>query len=174
MEYDPEVGKVALLCLVIAAGAGIGVAAQRTDAFSASREHPAIAYAANEGNNPVRRLNEALAAGPAYLSCHGDSGRGYLRSLLDALQVGVESQVLVFSETSNQATHINPSHPRAIYFNDAVAVGWVPGTELLEVATHDPQQGVVFYTLKQQASAAPQLARETSCLLCHLTWDTLA
>ena len=147
--------------------------AQRRDAFSASREHPAIAYAAREGNNPVRRLNDALAAGQAHLEFE-DEARGYLRSVLQALAIGVDSQVLVFSETSKQAKHINPTHPRAIYFNDTVAVGWVPGTEVLELATHDAEQGVSFYTLDQTRSAKPQLTRQIGCLLCHLTWDTLA
>ena len=81
---------------------------------------------------------------------------------------------MVFSETSKQAKHINPSHPRALYFNDTVAVGWVPGTEVLELATHDAEQGVSFYTLDQTPSAKPQLTRQIGCLLCHLTWDTLA
>jgi hypothetical protein len=167
---------VLALALTVAAGAGVGVglSAQRRDAFSASREHPAIAYGAREGDTAVRRLNEALAAGRAHLGFDNDKGRGYLLSLLDALHVRVESQVLVYSETSNQATHISPVHPRAIYFNDRVAVGWVPGTEILELAAPDAEQGVSFYTLAQKAAAAPQLTRRTDCLLCHLTWDTLA
>jgi hypothetical protein len=161
------------VAIVVAAGTMAGLAAQRPDAFSASREHPAIAYASREGNNAVRRLNDALAAGRMRLTFE-DVNRGYLRSALDALHIPVESQVLVFSETSKQAKHVSPSHPRAIYFNDAVAVGWVPGTELLEFATHDPEQGVVFYTLPQKPSASPRLTREIDCLLCHLTWDTRA
>ncbi|HMF98639.1 MAG TPA: hypothetical protein VKE96_30270 [Vicinamibacterales bacterium] len=160
--------------LVVATGAVTGLFAQRRDAFSASREHPAIAYGAREGSNPVRRLNDALVAGEARLEFDGDKGRGYLTAVLDALRVGAESQVLVFSETSNQATRINPAHPRAIYFNDRVAVGWVPGTEILELATQDAEQGVVFYTLAQKADAAPRFTHRTDCLLCHLTWDTLA
>src|SRR5262249_16779737 len=104
----------------------------------------------------------------------GDTGRGYLRAVLDALRIGAESQLLVFSETSNQATRINPAHPRAIYFNDRVAAGWVPGTEILELAAPDAEQRVVVYALPQKADAAPRFTRRTDCLLCHLTWDTLA
>jgi len=177
VKYHRTVGRTSVTgaaALVVGLGAVTGLTAQRRDAFSASREHPAIAYAAHEGANPVRRLSDALAAGQARLDFDRDASRGYLPALLDALHIGVESQVLVFSETSNQARHINPSHPRAIYFNDTVAVGWVPGTDLLEIAAHDAQQGVVFYTLSQQATAKPQPRRDVSCLLCHLTWDTLA
>jgi len=159
---------------VVAVGAAAGLAAQRRDAFSASREHPAIAYAAREGDNRVRRLSDALGSGSARLAYEEAHGRGYLRSLLDALHVPPASQVLVFSETSRQARRISPSHPRALYFSDSVAVGWVPGAEVLEIAAHDPRQGVVFYTLPQQAGAAPRLTRDVGCLLCHLTWDTLA
>jgi len=159
--------------VVVACGAAIGVGAQRPDAFSASREHPAIAYAEREGDNPVRRLSDALAGGRAHLEFEDDA-HGYLRSVLKAFDIGANSQVLVFSETSKQAKHINPSHPRAIYFNDTVAVGWVPGTEVLELATHDAEQGVSFYTLDQARAAKPQLTRQIGCLLCHLSWDTLA
>jgi hypothetical protein len=160
--------------VVVSIGAAIGLSAQRRDAFSASREHPAIGYAARDGDNPVRRLNEALAAGRETLAFEPDAGRGYLKSALQALKIGVQSQVLVFSETSQQAKHISPGRPRAIYFNDRVAVGWVPGPEQLEVAAHDAEQGVVFYTLSQKASGAPRFERQIGCLLCHLSWDTLA
>ena len=100
--------------LVVAfAGGAVGVIAQRRDAFSASREHSAIAYAAREGDNPVRRLADALAEGRAHLEFENQA-RGYLGSVLKALGIAVDSQVLVFSETSQQAKHLNPNHPRAI------------------------------------------------------------
>jgi len=160
--------------LVLAMGAAAGLGAQRRDAFSASREHPAIAYAEREGDNRVRRLSAALERGAARLSFDEAHGRGYLPSLLDALGISPESQLLVFSETSRQAKQINPGHPRAIYFDDSVDIGWVPGGEHLEIAAHDPEQGVVFYTLAQRGGEKPRIARDVSCLLCHLSWDTLA
>ena len=169
-NLSPLVGGAVL---AVVAGVTVGVTAQRRDAFSASREHPAIAYAAREGNNPVRRLSDAVGAGQAPLAFENES-RGYLQAVLKALDIGTDSQVLVFSETSKQARYIAPSHPRAVYFNDTVAVGWVPGAEVLEVAAHDAEQGVSFYALTQKPAARPQLTREIGCLLCHLTWDTLA
>ena len=156
------------------AAAAATLGAQRRDAFSASREHPAIAYAEREGDNRVRRLGDALERGAVHLAFDAQTGRGYLPSLLEGLGVPAESQVLVFSETSQQAKQIGPSHPRAIYFDDSVAVGWVPGTEHLEIAAQDPEQGVVFYTLAQHGGEKPRVAREIGCLLCHLSWDTLA
>jgi hypothetical protein len=158
--------------VVIAFVSAFGLAAQRNNVFSVSREHPAIAYSTRPGDNPATQLNDALQRGTKQLRF--ESGHGYLRSLLDALKVPAESQVLVFSETSAQARLISPQHPRALFFNDAVAVGWVPGADLLEIAAHDARQGVFFYTLEQKRASAPQLKREISCLLCHLSWDTSA
>src|SRR4029079_7460473 len=98
---------------------------------------------------------------------------GYLRSLLDALNVPVESQALVFSQTSFQAPHINYRNPRAVYFTHTVAVGWVRGGEILEIAAQDPSQGVLFYELDQKETRAPEPKRDNDCLACHLSWDTL-
>ena len=81
--------------------------------------------------NAVARLQERLAARETGLDY--DDRSGYLPSLLKALDVPVSSQVLVFSKTSFQAARIHPANPRAIYFNDSVAIGHVPGSDLLEL-----------------------------------------
>ena len=143
----------------------------RTDAFVESRDHPAVAYTAGAVHNAIADLNEELRRGELKLSF--DPASGYLRPLLDALHIPIDSQSLVFSRGSQQAAHISPANPRAIYFNDTVAVGWVRGADTLEVAAHDERQGAVFYTLDQKAVTTPQLKRDDHCLLCHLTWDTL-
>ncbi len=145
---------------------------ERLDVFTASRDHPAIGYATGATTDVVAALNERLQSGAAQLSFERE--RGYLRGTLQALRIPVESQTLVFSETSAQAEMIGPTHPRAVYFGDDVAVGWVKGAGLLELATHDPRQGVVFYTLDQRETDAPRFKRDNSCLLCHQTWETLA
>ena len=69
---------------------------------------------------------------------------------------------------------IGPGNPRALYFNDDAAVGWVRGAPVVEFAALDPRQGVVFYRLDQQASPRPRLQRSTECLRCHIAWETLA
>jgi hypothetical protein len=148
-----------------------GVAAQRRDAFVVSRDHPAIRYSTADTSNPADSLNRRLRSGEATLRF--DPANGYLRSVLDALGVPVESQALVFSQTSFQASHINFLNPRAVYFNDTVAVGWVRGGEVLEVAVQDATQGTVFYALDQKQTGSPELKRNNDCLACHLTWDTL-
>ena len=94
---------------------------------------------------------------------------GYLPALLRALQINSDSQVLIFSKTSFQASKISPQAPRAVYFNDNVAVGFVHGSDVLEFAASDPSQGVVFYTLDMTKSKTPAFVRRNEeCLACHL------
>ena len=90
----------------------------------------------------IAALAKRLAAGEVTLAFNRD--HGYLAAILQALGVPVESQVVVFSETSVQADLITPKNPRALFFDDTVAVGWVRGADTLELAAHDPQQGVDF------------------------------
>jgi hypothetical protein len=139
--------------LALLAGSLASAVAQRPGAFGEGRDHPAIRYTTAPVNDPVHRLNVALESGAATLAFDQAAG-GYLRSVLGALEIPVASQVLAFAETSLQARKINRGNPRAIYFNDTVAVGWVRGGDVLEVASHDPQQGVIFYTLPTTAQAA--------------------
>jgi hypothetical protein len=151
--------------------AAILVVAQRRDVFVLSRDHPAIAYSSGATDNAVTQLNDRLRNGKAQLSFGPDNG--YLTSLLTAFGISPSSQTLVFSQTSFQASLINMHNPRAVFFNDTVAVGWVRGGDVLEVAVQDPRQGAQFYKIEQTAAAMPQLVRDTQCLACHLTWETL-
>ncbi len=123
-------------------------------------------------DDPVSRLNQRLDDGHASLEFESDWG--YLRSLLEELNVPLSSQLLVFSKTSAQFRWINPRNPRAIYFNDDTYVGWVPGAPLLEISTAVPGGTAAFYTLRQQASVRPRLLRDrASCLQCHESRRTL-
>lgn len=158
-------GAVALL----AASAAV---AQRPDAFGGSRDHPSIAYSTAPVSDEVAELNKRLQAGGARLAF--EPRTGYLRSTLEALGISIDSQVLVFSQTSSQSAIIDKSNPRAVFFSDTAAVGWVRGGAVLEVAAQDPRQGTIFYTLHQSSSDAPQFTREDGCLRCHLSWDTRA
>jgi hypothetical protein len=118
----------------------------------------------------VTALNREIAAGTRSLV--RDARTGYLTPLLDALGIPAESQLLVFSKTGVQRAYTSPHNPRALYFDESVAIGYVPGGPQLEIAAHDPRQGVVFYTV-DQAAAAPTFARATSCLTCHVSTGTL-
>jgi hypothetical protein len=133
-------------------------------------EHPDIQYASRPTKDRVARLNETLTQNGRALQ--RDSRTGYLHSVLEALGVPVESQLLVFSKTGVQRAFTSPRNPRAIFFDQSVAVGFIPGAPVIELAAHDPQQGVVFYTL-DQATDAPVFTRRTSCLTCHVSAGTL-
>jgi hypothetical protein len=116
-------------------------------------EHPSIQYATRPTTDRVAKLSQALAQHGR--SLERDVRTGYLRPVLDALGVPVDSQLLVFSKTGVQRAFTSPHNPRAIFFDESVAVGYVPGAPVLELAAHDPQQGVVFYTLDQSGRFPP-------------------
>jgi hypothetical protein len=147
-----------------------------------------IRYSATESSDPVAQLQQRLRDGKAKLVV--DPKFGLLPSLLKELNVPVESQVLVFSKTSLQIHKISPTNPRAIYFNDSVYVGYVPGSTTLELAANDPKIGAVFYTFDtSEASEGVEEAGDVSgtsdvnqavglvrdrgqCLSCHATTRT--
>jgi len=133
-------------------------------------EHPSIQYAIRATTDRVAKLNQALTEGRRSLP--RDARTGYLLPILEALGVPAESQLLVFSKTGVQRAYTSPHNPRAIFFDESVVVAYVPGAPAIELAAHDPQQGVVFYTL-EQAAGAPVLNRRTSCLSCHVSASTL-
>ena len=134
-------------------------------------DHAAIQYASRPVNDSIAKLQRNISAGE--LSLDFDESSGYLPSVLKALGIAPESQVLVFSKTSFQAPRISARMPRAIYFNDRVSVGWVRGGDVLEVASVDPKQGIIFYTLDQEPSAKPRFERRDTCLQCHQSGATL-
>ncbi len=160
-----------IVTCALAGAAVVALDAQRRDVFVQPRDHPAIRYSAPDVSDAVARLNRRIDDGTARLPF--DQASGYLRGILDALNVPIESQSLVFSPTSFQAELVNMHNPRAVFFNDTVAVGWVRGAPVLEVAAQDPRQGVVFYALDQKQTDKPRLSRDNQCLACHLSWDTL-
>jgi len=128
--------------------------------------HPAIQYLQTRPDDAVSRLSAQIERGATTLDFRVD-GTGYLASVLRHLGVNTDSQGLVFSKTSTQAAKISPRNPRAIYFADDVAVGFVRGGEVLELAARDPRQGVSFYTLDNQSQAGPVFTRSEACLRCH-------
>ncbi|HEX7081443.1 MAG TPA: hypothetical protein VF329_10550 [Gammaproteobacteria bacterium] len=127
-------------------------------------EYPAVGYSTTPTTDRISALAQTLADGRATLE--HSAPRGYLDSLLEALQIDPASQVLVFSATSLQVGNIRASTPRAIYFNDDVYVAWVQGGGPIEIASMDPKLGPVFYTLDQ--TEPPQFDRQMEqCLRCH-------
>lgn len=147
------------------------VGAQRGGMFLGSPDDPAIAYATAPLDNAVDSLNRRLVDGSARLTFDGRAG--YLASVLGALAVPSDSQLLVYSKGSLQGRAISPANPRAVFFDDRTAVAWVRDGDVLEVAAHDARAGVVFYTLEQKPSSQPRFTREFRCLGCHVNGDTL-
>jgi hypothetical protein len=135
-------------------------------------DHAAIEYPTRTPDDAVTRLQQKIDSGAVKLQF--DAKFGYLPSLLKQFGINPDSQMLVFSKTSFQGPKISPKKPRALYFNDNVAVGFVPAGDLMEFATTDPTQGVVFYTLDREKTDKPSFVRRTDqCISCHLIPGTL-
>jgi hypothetical protein len=153
------------------------VAIKLTDRVPYGREP--VDYFGTETDDAVSALGRQLAAGKARLSADGRFG--YLISVLELLDVPLESQLLVYSKTARAPALVSPKTPRAIFFNDEVSVAWIPGSRELEVTTVDPVKGVNCYTLSQPLDDleegtdesetpvvdTPLFQRRTGCLACH-------
>lgn len=125
-----------------------------------------IEYSTSTPANSISEFQTRIDSKQASLKF--EEGTGYLKSVLEELDIPISSQVLVFSQTSLQRHCISPETPRAIYFNDDVYIGFCQRGEVLEISTADSRLGTVFYTLNQDHSAKPQFQRQTDhCLQCH-------
>jgi hypothetical protein len=124
-----------------------------------------IAYSKTEATGPISRLIKSINDGKTDLKF--DAKYGYLPSILEALGISFDSQVLVFSKTSFQRERIEPENPRALYYNDDAYVGYIPGSPMLEFSEVDPKLGAVFYTLDQTKAERPKIVRNDQCLECH-------
>ena len=155
-------GPRAVLFLLAAAAFAQG---RLEDKFYIPLDDPAIRYT-EPPHDPVAQLEARLESGQARLD-YNPNGQSYLASILRALGINTDSQVLVFSKTSIQQPKISPRTPRAIYFNDEVSVGFVQGGEVLEITSLDPKQGVILYTLDTDKSDKPEFSRRDDCLKCH-------
>ncbi|MDF7822407.1 hypothetical protein P4B35_00160 [Pontiellaceae bacterium B12227] len=127
-------------------------------------EYAPMFYHSRPVTNGITRLS------PNHLTYEPE--QGYLRSVLEALDISADSQVLVFSSTSFQKNLINPENPRAIYFNDSNYVGWIPGADLLEIISIDPYLGPIFYDIKQNPAELDLHRNNDDCLDCHSSAKT--
>jgi hypothetical protein len=135
------------------------------DTLRYDTEYPTIPYSTGQRTDAIAKLVERIERREVRLDYH--PVRGYLDSLLAALDIDPSSQTLVFSQTSLQSRLIRPSTPRAIYFNDDVYVAYVQNAPI-EIASLDPNLGPVFYLLEQEQSASPQFDPQlNTCLSCH-------
>jgi hypothetical protein len=170
MRLKPVLGtSAAVICVAAAAWAARDDA---SDYPAIPYDHPAIDYEKREPHDPISQLQQKLDRGEATLAF--DSKYGYLPSLLKQLDINADSQMLVFSKTSFQAPKITLRLPRALYFNDQVAIGYVPNGNVFELTALDSNQGIAFYTIEIDKSERPRFLRRTQeCLNCHFIPGTL-
>lgn len=134
-------------------------------------ETEARRYSKEPTTGPVAELIRKIEAGKVTLAW--DAKLGWLPSFQKALGVDPSSQTLVFSKTSLQREHIHPGNPRAVFFNDDVYLGYIPGSPLVEVSEVDPRLGGVFYVVEQKPTDKPVIKRIDNCLECHASSRTM-
>lgn len=132
-------------------------------------ERSPVDYENGKESNEIVRLQEKLDKG---LTLKHDARHGYLKAVLEALNIPVSSQVLVFSKTSFHRKLISTHNPRAMYFNKNTYVGWVDGAKVLEIGVADENLGAVFYTFSQSKGDKLKFNRDDSCLSCHASGRT--
>ena len=158
----PRVGLIAFVVAFVIAISSFSQAAEFWDL-------PPLRYSESVANDPFAKLMSEVEAGRVILPKH--DSKAFLLALLKALDVPVESQVLVFSKTSKQVQLISPGNPRAIYFSDNTYVAWVPGGAI-EVIAHDPKLGPVFYEIQTSYTGGKvNFHRPGACLACHVHAD---
>jgi hypothetical protein len=147
-----------------------GQVAVRKQGFVPFSDEP-IQYLSDDLSDPVAKLQRRLNHGEAALQY--EPKNGYLRSVLESLDIPTSSQTLVFSKTSFQFRKISPQTPRALYFNDDVYIGWVQDGKAIEVVSFDPRQGAIFYLLDEKQAEHPVFQRaELDCTQCHVAAAT--
>lgn len=116
------------------------------------------------------RLRDQIDSGEIPLD--RSSEKAFVVSLLKALDIPVSSQMLVFSTTSLQLNLISPANPRALYFNEEVYLGYVPGGRV-EIVALDPELGGIFYIFDIAIGGVSlSIERSERCMRCHVGEDT--
>jgi hypothetical protein len=183
LNHNTQVHTFCLHLLLLVTAAVLATGQLPARAQSDFQQAP-IKYDATKATDAIAKLAVQLDSGERRLSW--DPQHGWLPALLDALNVPASSQTLVFSKTSMQIESISPRNPRALYFNDNVYIGAVPGADWIELSAVDPELGAVFYTLDARPDAiresdapnetqlkVPKIIRDqTECLRCHHTGKT--
>ena len=129
-------------------------------------------YLEKEPQDPFSKIKKQLEEG--LLSNGYDKPLDYIEALLEKLEISKHSQQLVFSTTSLQLSRISPRNPRAIYFNDDLYLGYVPGGQI-EVIGIDPEIGAIPYIfsppMTNDKTWRPSVIRSKRCMNCHANAD---
>ena len=133
-------------------------------------EAPPHSYFERVPRDPFSQIKAGLESGK--ISLDRSSEKAFVVSLLEALDIPVSSQLLLFSTTSLQLSLISPSNPRALYFNEHTYLGWVPGGKI-EIASIDPELGAIFYIFEIPRPERPiAIERSSRCMNCHAGSET--
>ena len=129
-------------------------------------------YLEKEPQDPFSKIMKSLEEGEG----PNDYGNEmeYIEALLAKLKISKHSQQLVFSTTSLQLSRISPRNPRAIYFNEDLYLGYVPGGQI-EIIGIDPEIGAIPYIFSPPTSKdkawRPTIIRSRRCMNCHASPD---
>lgn len=164
---------IAAACAIAAGLASLpahGQIAVKNQGYVPFSEEP-VNYLSDNLRDPIALLQKRIDKGEVRLDY--EPQHGYLKSVLQKLNIPLDSQTLVFSKTSFQYKKISPKTPRALYFNDDVYIGQVHDGKVIEAVSFDPMQGAVFYILDEHQSAHPVFQRaELDCTQCHVAAGT--
>lgn len=167
MPARPDVLFVALLGLMTAIPAG---AQSEEDSSYQEFDRPPHDYWKRPLRDPFTAFKADLDAGRVVLDY--TSEKAFLSTLLKALNIPASSQLLVFSTTSLQLRFITASSPRALYFNEEVYVGYIPGGRI-EIVSLDPELGAIFYIFDiPRGPGSIRVERSDRCMNCHANEDT--
>ena len=133
-------------------------------------DQPPHNYRQRTPQDRFTRLKDDFESGRIALD--RSSEKAFVFSVLEALGIPAASQMLVFSTTSLQLSLISPANPRALYFNEDVYLGYVPGGRI-EIVSLDPELGSIFYIFDIPTETKPlRLERSERCMNCHASEDT--
>ncbi len=129
-------------------------------------------YWQREPQDRFTKMKAALEAGQVPLD--RSSEKAFVASLLKAMKISPATQMLVYSTTSLQLSRISPRNPRALYFNEDIYVGWVPGGQV-EIASIDPALGGIYYIFDvpraSNVNAPIRVERSARCFNCHAEFE---
>lgn len=147
-----------------------GAVTARAEVTYRDWDQPPHSYFQRTPSDRFTQLKARLESGEVALD--RSSEKAFLLSLLALLEIPVSSQMLVFSTTSLQLSLISPSNPRALYFNEDLYLGYIPGGRI-EIVALDPELGGIFYILDiPRNDGALRIDRSARCMNCHAGDDT--
>jgi hypothetical protein len=167
----PSLTRLAVMGLIaVAMAAPAGRADEGEDLAFADLESPAHDYWKRPLKDRFTKLMGDFADGKVPLDT--TSEKAYVVSVLKALDIPVTSQMLLFSTTSLQLRLISPRNPRALFFNEDLYFGWMPGGKI-EIVSIDPEIGGIFYIFDINLDGRPPVPeRSARCMNCHSDDDT--